>query len=298
MRAEKDFYADKYKNWDYRESGQRRSGGRIRLLALVLLVLIAGGGLFMGRLGLPVVGGGPDLDNTSAALGYGWPRRFSADSEGLFYWQRRQQELAEAAAQIQVAVYCTHSSESYTSYSGQPKVYGELGGVYRGAAALKAGLEAAGFGVAVDETIHDWPDWNKAYSNSLQTAERLLAAYPELKILIDLHRDAGVSRESSVAEINGRSAARIMLVCGSNQRYNNDNWQQNKAFMEEIAAKMEELYPGLLRRVAVQAGRYNQHLSPRAILIELGSTENTIEEVEYSGRLLAEVLRQVLQEQG
>jgi len=261
---------------------------------LFLLLLCLAAGLYM-RSQLPSQAA--LADNTlDTVRNYGWPSRLGADSEALFAWRRYQQELAEAAGEIRVAVYCTHSSESYTSYSGQPKVYGELGGVYQGAAALAKALRAEGIGVFVSETIHDWPDWNKAYANSLATAEGLLAAYPNLQVLIDLHRDAGVSREASVVEINGRTAARIMLVCGSAQRYDNPNWERNRDFMQRLGDKMEELYPGLLRRVSVQAGRYNQHIFDHAILVELGSTENNIDEVEYAAELLAEALRQLLSE--
>lgn len=218
----------------------------------------------------------------------------SADRAGVAHWQEYREELAAAAAKVQVAVYSTHSSESYTAYSGEPKVYGEHGGVYCASEELREGLAAAGIGAVVDDTIHDWPDWNKSYANSLETAEKLLADYPNLQLLIDMHRDAGVSRANSVAQVNGKAAAKIMLVCGSNKRYEHPNWQQNQEFMEKIADKMDAMYPGLLRRVSVQTGRYNQHISTRAILVEMGTTENTIDEVEYSARLLADVLAAVL----
>lgn len=226
-----------------------------------------------------------------------WAEHFSADSEGLFFWNRYAEKLAADAENVRVAVYSTHSSESYTAFSGAPKVYGEHGGVYAASSALAERLLDLGVGVFVDETIHDYPDWNKSYANSLETAERLLDEYPQLDILIDMHRDAGVERAASVAEIGGRQAARIMLVVGSAQRYDNPNWQQNEAFMQLIADKMEEMYPGLLRRMSVQAGRYNQHIFEHAILVELGTTENTIDEVEYSAQLLGDVLAEVLQDE-
>ncbi len=274
----------------YSGGGRRQSWAGLWFLLLLGLA----GGIILHAGSQPAASGAVMLPEE---VSWPWPGRLLADSEALFAWRRYQQDLAEAAGEIKVAVYCTHSSESYTSYSGQAKVYGEQGGVYRGAAALQAALQAEGVGVFVDETIHDWPDWNKSYANSLATAEGLLAAYPNLQLLIDLHRDAGVSREASVAEIGGRSAARIMLVCGSAQRYDNPNWEQNRDFMQRLGDKMEELYPGLLRRVSVQAGRYNQHIFNHAILVELGSTENNIDEIEYSAALLAEAIRQVLLEE-
>lgn len=256
-----------------------------RRLAGLLLALLAA--LLFYKAGC-TGGAGPE------GPGGKWPRYLTPDSEGLAFWQRYQDELAEAAAEVRVAIYSTHSSESYTAYSGAPKVYGELGGVYAASNALAARLRDYGVGAFVDETIHDWPDWNRSYANSLQTAERLLAAYPNLAVLIDMHRDAGVSRENSYTVINGKNAARIMLVVGSDKRYEHPNWRQNEAFMQSIADKMNELYPGLLRRVSVQTGRYNQHVSERAILVEMGTTENTLDEVEYSARLLADVLAAVL----
>lgn len=259
-----------------------------------LLLLLLGAMLCLWQLGAVPVAGDVPKAAVADVLRAGLGREFAADGEGIARWQQYRAELAEAAAKVQVAVYSTHSSESYTAYSGESKVYGELGGVYCASAVLADELAGAGIGAVVDETIHDWPDWNKSYANSLQTAEGLLAAYPNLRLLVDMHRDAGVSRADSVAMINGKMAAKIMLVCGSDKRYTHPNWRQNQALMEEIADKMEEMYPGLLRRVSVQTGRYNQHISPRAILVEMGTTENTIDEVEYAARLLADVLVQVL----
>lgn len=268
-----------------------RSAAALLLLTGLLLFLWQAG------FGSPNDPGGGSVQPWTSADGSVWPAQLSADKEGVARWQEYQTELAAAAAEVKVAVYCTHSSESYTAYSGEAKVYGEKGGVYLGAAALADALIAGGVGTVVDETIHDWPDWNDSYGNSLATAEGLLDSYPNLQLLIDMHRDAGVSREQSYTMINGRAAARIMLVCGSDQRYTHPNWRVNQQLMQRIADKMEEMYPGLLRRVSVQAGRYNQHIFDHAILVEMGTTENTIEEVEYSSRLLGEVLLVVLDEE-
>lgn len=258
--------------------------------ALCLLLLLAA--LCMWQLGFATdkSGGGDVLPGVQMSPNV----QISPDEAGVARWRQYCDELAVAAKQVQVAVYSTHSSESYTAYSGESKVYGSRGGVYRASEVLCDTLAAEGVGAVVDQTIHDWPDWNKSYANSCVTAENLLTDYPNLRLLVDMHRDAGVSRKNSVAVVNGQSAAKIMLVCGSDKRYEHPNWRRNEALMEQIAAKCDELFPGLLRRVSVQTGRYNQHLSNRAILVEMGTTENTIEEVEYSARLLAEVLAQVL----
>lgn len=245
------------------------------------------------------IGSGVGSQDGAAGGVYGegtWADGLTPDADGMDVWGEYCRKMEEAARQVRVAVYSTHSSESYTASDGAAKLYGSRGGVYRASEVLAERLRLAGIGVVVDETIHDWPEWEKSYSNSLETAQKLLKKYTELAVLIDMHRDAGVSRENSIVEIDGRTAARVMLVVGSNQRYQHDNWRQNEAFSEEIADIMEEMYPGLLRRVSVQSGRYNQHISSRAILVEMGTTENTAEEVEYSAKLLANVLKRLLEE--
>lgn len=274
---------------------QGRGGGGRRVAALLLLVGLV---LFLWQVGFAENGDMPPAGlSPQTEIGGGGSRiSLSSDKDGVARWHAYQAELAELVGKVQVAVYSTHSSESYTAYSGEAKVYGQRGGVYRASEVLLAELAESGIGGVVDETIHDWPDWNKSYANSLETAENLLAIYPNLRVLIDMHRDAGVSRKNSIATVNGKSAAKIMLVCGSDKRYNHPNWQENQAFMEKIADKMDEMYPGLLRRVSVQSGRYNQHIFNQAILVEMGTTENTIEEVEYSAKLLADVLAVVLGE--
>ncbi len=275
----------------------RGLAGLLFMLLVMLLLLYQAGWLPENRLLATLPFGGGAADDDTAEYRSEWPDKFTPDSEGLLFWNRYQDELAAAAEEVRVAVYSTHSSESYTAFSGAPKVYGEHGGVYAASSALAERLLAYGVGVYVDETIHDWPDWNRSYANSLETAQRLLETYPNLSVLIDMHRDAGVSRESSFCVVNGRNAAKIMLVVGSDKRYEHPNWQQNEAFMEKIAAKMEDMYPGLLRRVSVQTGRYNQHVFDHAVLVEMGTTENTIDEVEYAAQLLGDVLAAVLAEE-
>jgi stage II sporulation protein P len=216
---------------------------------------------------------------------------YAAGDESSYYWNQN-----STSDNPLVAIYSTHSAESYTPYSGQQSVSGQRGGVYVASSVVAETLAKKNIGTIVDDTIHDYPNWNKSYSNSLVTARNLLDNNPSLKIIIDMHRDGGVSKENTTAEINGKSAARIMFVVGSNQRYEHPYWEQNLAFAQKIGDKMEEMYPGLLRTVKVQNGRYNQQVSTHSILVEMGATENTIEEVEYSSVLLANVLAEILKE--
>lgn len=202
-----------------------------------------------------------------------------------------EKEIPAGDGTVLVGIYSTHTSECYaTGETGSP------GGIYQVGKALQKGLEEQGVGAVLSDTVHNSPEWQKSYQNSAETASQLLTEYPSIKILVDVHRDAGLTKDMVTTEINGQAAARIMLVVGSDARAQHPNWQQNEAFAEKVAAKMEEMYPGLLREVRVQSGRYNQHLLNTAILTEMGADVNTQEEAVYSGTLLAKVLAAVLAE--
>jgi len=191
-----------------------------------------------------------------------------------------------------VAIYCTHTTENY---AGETRG-SEAGGVYHAAEALRAELSYYGIPAVVSSQIHDYPDWNASYQNSLITAQKLLDDYPSIQMLIDLHRDAGIAKSATTIKIDGESAARIMIVVGSNSRLEHPHWQENLAFAQSIGDICEKIYPGWLRDVRVQSGRYNQHLSPHAILIEMGSEENTLAEAYNACHILAAVINDSLQQ--
>lgn len=118
----------------------------------------------------------------------------------------------------------------------------------------------------------------------------------DLKILLDIHRDAGISRKDSVITINGQNAAKILIIVGSDARMPFPNWKQNLALARKIDKKLKERYPGISRGVRVKEGRYNQHYHTGALLIEIGSVKNTEEEAKRSIEFLGEVLVDILKE--
>ncbi|MGB9905227.1 MAG: stage II sporulation protein P, partial [Desulfotomaculales bacterium] len=71
---------------------------------------------------------------------------------------------------------------------------------------------------------------------------------------------------------------------------------QNKKFAGELAEKINAKYPGLCLGVRVSDGRYNQHLHPRAVLVEMGSACNSTEEAVAGARLFADVLGELVLE--
>ncbi len=201
---------------------------------------------------------------------------------------------AEFRDMAPIGIYCTHTTESYIPTYGEAKASGERGGIYNVALALKDSLEKRGIPAVVSDTIHDYPDWELSYSNSLDTMEAMKKKYPGMEMFIDVHRDAIGSDDPLTTTINGEEVTRLMLVVGSNKRSNHPNWEQNLAFARKIGNALEKNAPGILRSVRVQSGRYNQHLSPKAILVEVGCSNSSLEQAEKGVDHLAAAIETVL----
>lgn len=196
-----------------------------------------------------------------------------------------------------VLIYNTHTGETYEKTDGLDRLPGKKGGVYLAAKALGEALEQKyRIKVVQSDTIHDDNFlMDNPYTKSGATVSALLRQYPSIKLVVDIHRDAGVERKNSVVEINGEKYASTMLVVGTNARQNHPNWKENYEFAQQVGKALDKKYPGLLRKIITKRGRYNQHLHPHALLVEVGSTQNSTEEAVRSAQLWADVLAEQLQ---
>ena len=61
----------------------------------------------------------------------------------------------------------------------------------------------------------------------------------------------------------------------------------------KIQKTANEIYPGLFRPIILRNSRYNQHVSPRACIIEVGATGNTLDECLLSMQCLANILNKM-----
>lgn len=159
---------------------------------------------------------------------------------------------------------------------------------------IAAQLNAAGIVTLHDTTLHDYPSYNGSYERSNETVRAYLEQYPSIKVVLDVHRDAiepaSGQRVSAVAEIDGRTAAQVMIICGADNGGNLPNFQQNLAFAAAWENAMESRYPGLTRPVLFDYRYYNQDLTTGSLLIEIGSHGNTLEQAKYSGQLVGQAL--------
>ncbi len=147
-----------------------------------------------------------------------------------------------------------------------------------------------GIAAAVSDNVHDSPDWYRSYANSRNTASDLLTRYPKARLLIDLHRDSGPAKTATTLSIDGEATAKLLLVVGSDATMNHPNWRRNWETAKAVGAAIDSVDDGILRAVRVQKGRYNQHLTKNAILLEVGTELNTLDEAYRGVEVFAEAV--------
>ncbi len=191
-----------------------------------------------------------------------------------------------SAVRRAVALYCTHSDESYEPTDGKSSDE-KRGGIYDVAESFKKALEEEGITVYYsDETHH--PHDAGAYRRSRATAVNLVEQ--GVDAVMDIHRD-GIEDPASYEEtVDGQEMTQVRLLVGRS----NQNAAANKAFAAQIKAVGDEMYPGLIKDIYMGKGTYNQDLLPQAVLLEFGTYTNDKEDVLSSTGHMAEVMNKTL----
>lgn len=213
----------------------------------------------------------------------------------------------EKNTQPQVLIVHTHTTETFLE--NDAKTYGvnhssrttdnnkNMAAV---GAIIAKKLNDAGIKTLHDKTQHDYPQYNGSYGRSAKTVNSYLKKYKSIKIVLDLHRDSvtvsGNDKAKLVTKINGKKAAQVMLVMGSQSGSikNHPNWQENLKLAVKLQQTMENKYPTLARPMVVASKNYNQSLSKGALLMEFGTDMNSLDEVKYSAELVANSLISLL----
>ena len=197
----------------------------------------------------------------------------------------RAESSAEGDGKKLVAMYSTHSDESYVPDDGTSSKW-KGAGIYDVGESLKEALEARGIeAVYSKETF--LPHDADAYSRSRRTAEELMKRAPDA--LLDIHRDA-VPAEQYETTVDGEDISKVRLFVGRS----NQNAAENKAFAREIKAAADKKYPGLIKDIFIGRGNYNQDIYPHSLLLEFGTHEIEKEKAQEAAGYIADVLDDVL----
>lgn len=164
---------------------------------------------------------------------------------------------------------------------------------------LKEVFEENGIETLHDTVLHDVPSFNGSYAHSLNTVTEYMEKYPSIQIVLDVHRDSIVYDDNTKAKIltkaDGKDAAQLMLVVGTDERglYNPD-WRDNMNAAVKFQMAVTQKYPKLMRHINLRQERFNGHTSHASMIIEAGSSGNSLEEVltsiELAGECIAEYL--------
>lgn len=204
-------------------------------------------------------------------------------------------DAASINKNINFIIYHTHATESYlpnkeSNYRTHDENYNVMGIGNR----ITSNLKNYGLNITHLKDYNDYPDYNKSYANSNYNVKQVLSNSKK-NVMIDIHRDGadeGSSYEEFLSkvksiEINGKTAATCTLVIGDK----NGNLEEIKKIAQTTFDTANEMYPGLFRDIVIRNGAYfNQYLSDYAMLIEVGTTLNNIEEAQYTADLLSEIL--------
>lgn len=202
----------------------------------------------------------------------------------------------------QVLIYHTHGSEQYKD-SRPGKKSDTVIGV---GDALAQNLKKKGISVIHDRRIYDMQNGkeerSRAYNYAAVSIEKYLKKYPEIQVIIDLHRDGVKESTKLITTQNGRKMAQIMFFNGISRTASNGdikylkniNKKKNLAFSLQLQAQAARKYPGFTRKIYIKGYRYNLHYRGRSLLVEVGAQNNTVKQAKASMSLLAELLNDVL----
>jgi len=207
--------------------------------------------------------------------------------------------LEEGVNGPQILIYHTHSQEGYAdSIAGDSSTSVVALGEYL------AQLLSEKYGIQVLHHTgqYDVVNRDSAYSNALPALEQIIKENPTIEVVIDIHRDGVPATTHLVTEINGKSTAQIMFfnglskttALGELEYLANPYIEENLAFSFQTQLAAVEYYPGFARRIYLKGYRYNMHLLPKSLLVEVGAQTNTFQEAKNAMEPLADILVKVL----
>lgn len=217
-----------------------------------------------------------------------------------------------AIGKKRILIYHTHTYEAYkptpeNTYERTEKwrTKDNQHNVVRVGEELTKLLNAAGFDVVHDTTAYEPPVLGTSYTRSLKMLEDSVSRGDKYDLYIDLHRNASsaIATNHNTVQVGGQSIARLMMLIGNGAGVTGTgfdvqpDWEKNLNIAQSITDSLNEQVPELCRPVKLTKQRYNQHVAPCCILMEVGDNLNTLEEALASVPYIADAIRSVLSSQ-
>ncbi len=164
---------------------------------------------------------------------------------------------------------------------------------------LEKVLEDNGISVVHDRNIYDSPSYNGSYTRSLDAIGKALKKNPSIKVVIDLHRDAMTAADGTkyrtVANVGGKQCAQMMLVMSTGESgLPHPDWAENLKLAVKLQNAMASKYKNIMRPMNLRKERFNMHATHGSMLIEVGTSANSVGEAIESVKLLGPELAAIL----
>lgn len=199
-----------------------------------------------------------------------------------------------------VLIVHTHTTESYTptgegyAQTAAFRTLDETANMLSIGDRVAALLEEGGIHVVHDRELHDYPAYNGAYNHARKAIQAILAEYPSIQLVLDLHRDAAEvpgGQLRTEVQLDGQTGAQLMLVMGSgSSSLRHPRWEENLSLALKLQVLLERANPGICRPMSLRPQRYNQDLSPGMLLVEVGAAGNTHPEALLAAEALAQAI--------
>ena len=150
--------------------------------------------------------------------------------------------------------------------------------------------------VELNSVVKTLNEHNLAYTSSYKASRILLEqaknTYNSLEYFFDIEI-SDASKDSTTTSIDNKDYAKILFVVGGA----NQNYLENKQLADNLNELLKKHHASLSRGVEIRSGAgyegvYNQDFNPKTIQIYLGGFNNTIEEVNRTLKIFAQVIKE------
>jgi stage II sporulation protein P len=214
----------------------------------------------------------------------------------------KQLSLAFKPDMPQILIIHTHASEAYfpcEDFFYTPtdieRTEDTAYNVVRIGDELKHILTEKGFNVLHDRNIYDFPTFSGSYRRALESITEYLDRYPDIAMVIDIHRDSITTEEGliykAVTDVNGEKTAQMMLVMGTDiGGLPHPDWRENLALGVQLQKAIADRYPTLMRPIYMRRDRFNQHATTGSLLLEVGTSGNSMTEALRAIHIFGDIL--------
>ncbi len=196
-----------------------------------------------------------------------------------------------------VLIYHTHATESYndTNDTGTFRSSDPERNMIAIGKTMADSLDARGIKTVHLTEMFDESSYNTAYHNSAAAVEDAIKSFPSLKYIIDIHRDSVTDEEGKCISADftykGETAAQMMFVVGTDEGGSGHaEWRNNLTTALHLQSRLCAAAPASMRPINLRKASFYQDKSAGALLVEIGTVGNTLEEAKRSAEIFAQAL--------